>query len=270
LATFASIARNFPFVIRTLAIAQILRVRYCFGSEQISPPKESSVDNRLVRDGIAEFIGTFMLVLIGAGAVSVMNQTPPAAAVNVVIAALAHSMILVGIIASYGHISGAHVNPAVTLGLLVGRQIEIPRAVVYWVAQFAGGIVAALLLRYLFPGVTNLGQTVPASNINEIQAMIIEALLTFFLVSTVYQAAVYGKLGNVAPLAIAFTLAGCILFGGPLTGASLNPARTLGPGLVSGDMRAIVFYMIGTFGGGAIAGLVHVMVFPKDAATKKS
>jgi MIP family channel proteins len=214
------------------------------------------MDNRLIRDGIAELIGTFMLVLVGAGAV-VASQG------NVVAAALAHGLILIGIISTYGHMSGAHVNPAVTLALLVGRQIVITRAVVYWIAQFAGGIIAALVLRAVFPGANTLGQTVPAPGVTGVQVLIIEALLTFFLASTVYQAAVYGRLGNLAAIAIGFTLAGCILFGGPLTGASLNPARTLGPGLVSGNLTDVVFYMIGIFGGGAIAGLVHTTLFPK-------
>ncbi len=225
------------------------------------------MDNRLIRDGLAEFIGTFMLVLVGAGAVTMMGKTGNG---DVVIAALAHGLILIAIVSTYGHISGAHVNPAVTLGLLVGRQINILRAVVYWIAQFAGAIVAALILRFIFPDVTNLGQTVPASYISGVQAMIIEAVLTFFLVSTVYQAAVYGKLGNVAAIAIGFTLAASILFAGPLTGGSLNPARTVGPALVSGDTRDIIFYLIGIFGGGAIAGLVHILVFPKDAGVIKS
>lgn len=223
------------------------------------------MNNRLLQDGLAEFIGTFMLVLVGAGAVTILsNSGKTAVGADVVVAALAHGLILIAIIATYGHISGAHVNPAVTLGLLVGRQIEITRAVVYWIAQFAGGIVAALLLRFIFPAATNLGQTIPASGISDIQAMIIELILTFFLVSTVYQAAVYGKAGNIAAIAIGFTLAASILFGGPLTGASLNPARTLGPGLVSGNLNAIVFYLVGIFAGGALAGLVHIALFPKD------
>jgi aquaporin NIP len=183
------------------------------------------MDNRLMRDALAEFIGTFMLVLIGAGAVILLGNGVPAP-VNVVVAALAHGLILIGIIATYGHISGAHVNPAVTLALFIGKQIAAQRAAIYAIAQIAGGIVAAMVLRFLFPNATNLGQTVPASGISGIQAMIVEALLTFFLVSVVYQAAVYGKVGNIAAIAIGFTLAGCILFGGPLTGASLNPARS--------------------------------------------
>ena len=208
-----------------------------------------------------------MLVLVGAGSVTILGQNPPAA-VNVVVAALAHGLILVAIVATYGHISGAHVNPAITLALLVGRQISVSRAIVYWIAQFIGGIVAALVLRFIFPGVTNLGQTVPASGISGIQVIVIEGLLTFFLASTVYQTAVYGKLGNVAGIAIGFTLGASILFGGPLTGASLNPARTVGPAIVSGDFNDIIFYLIGIFGGGAVAGLVHTLLFPNPPASK--
>src|SRR5258708_16706773 len=208
-----------------------------------------------------------MLVLVGAGAVTIMGKSTTQVAADVIVADLAHGLILVSIIAAYGHISGAHVNPAVTFGLLVGRQITVTRAVVYWIAQFAGGILAALVLRFLFPDASNLGQTVPAANINGIQAMLIEAILTFILVSTVYQAAVYGKVGNLTPIALGLTLAGCILFGGPLTGASLNPARTLGPALVTGKFDDIVFYMIAIFGGGALAGLVQVLIFPNTITT---
>src|SRR5258707_5780559 len=150
------------------------------------------MDNQLGRDGLAEFIGTFMLVLVGAGAVTILGASKTPVAADVIVAALAHGLILVAIIATYGHISGAHVNPAVTLGLLVGRQITVTRAVVYWIAQFAGGIVAALVLRFLFPDASNLGQTVPPANINGIQPMLIEANLTFILLSTLHQAEIYG------------------------------------------------------------------------------
>jgi MIP family channel proteins len=215
---------------------------------------------RLLRDGITELIGTFMLVLVGAGAVTTATQF--SSTVAPVVVALAHGLILISIIATYGHISGAHVNPAVTLALLVGRQIDITRAVVYWITQFGGGIIAALVLRFIFPRATNLGQTVPASGIEPVQIVIIEGLLTFFLASVVYQAAVYFKVGNVAPLAIGFTLAAAILFAFPLTGGSLNPARTLGPALATGNFNNILSYLIGMFGGGAIAGLVHTRLFP--------
>jgi MIP family channel proteins len=222
--------------------------------------KETSpMRNQLLRDGLAELIGTFMLVLVGAGAVVTSSNS----SASVAIVALAHGLILVSIVSIFGHISGAHVNPAITLALLVGRQISITRAVEYWIAQFGGGILAALVLRFMSPpGAINLGQTVPGPGVSGVQAMIIEAILTFFLASAVIQTAVYGRLGHVAPIAIGFTLAAAILFAFPLTGASLNPARTLGPAIVTGNFRDIVFYLIGIFGGGAIAGLVHTFVFP--------
>jgi MIP family channel proteins len=228
--------------------------------------KETSpMRNQLLRDGLAELIGTFMLVLVGAGAVITSINSPA----SVAIVALAHGLILVSIVSIFGHISGAHVNPAITLALLVGRQINITRAVEYWIAQFGGGILAALVLRFMFPGAINLGQTVPGPGVSGVQAMVIEAILTFFLASAVYQTAVYGRLGNVAPIAIGFTLAAAILFAGPLTGASLNPARTLGPAIVTGNFRDIAFYLIGIFGGGAIAGLVHTFLFPLPTPSAK-
>jgi MIP family channel proteins len=218
------------------------------------------MNSQFSRQLAAEFIGTFALVLIGAGAVTASQGG------NVVVAALAHGLILVGLISTYGHISGAHFNPAVTLGMLIGQQIEITRAVAYWVVQVLGGIAAGLVLRFVFPGVDNLGQTVPAAGVGSIQVLVIEAILTFFLVSVIYQAAVYNKVGNIAAIAIGFTLAGCILFGGPITGASLNPARTLGPGLVTGRLTDVIFYLIGTLGGGALGGIVHVFLFPNPTS----
>jgi MIP family channel proteins len=195
-----------------------------------------------------------MLVLVGAGAGAL-------GAGGLVGVALAHGLILVAIIYTFGHISGAHVNPAVTLGLMVGGKINPVKGAIYMVAQFAGAIVAAIVLTIVLPTGTQLGATTPATGVTSIQVLLIEGLLTFFLVSTVYQAAVYEKVGPLAGIAIGFTLAGAILFGGPLTGASLNPARTLGPGLVSGNLPEIVFYLIGIFGGGALAGLLHGFFF---------
>src|SRR4051812_21675366 len=115
------------------------------------------MDNRWMREPVAEFIGTFMLVLVGAGAVTILGQSKTPVAADVIVAALAHGLILIAIISTYGHISGAHVNPAVTLALLIGRQLTITRAIFYWIAQFAGGIVAAGVLRWLFPGAQSLG-----------------------------------------------------------------------------------------------------------------
>ena len=110
------------------------------------------MNNQTLKSGLAELIGTFTLVFVGGFAV--------ASGQGVVAAALAHGLILVGIIFVYGHISGAHVNPAVTAGLLVGGKITIAKAVIYWIAQFAGGIIAAVVLNVLVPGAAKDGQTI--------------------------------------------------------------------------------------------------------------
>src|SRR5215207_264335 len=216
------------------------------------------MNNELVRASIAEFLGTFTLVFVGIAAV--------ASGQGVVVAALGHGLVLCGIIFAYGYISGAHVNPAVTAGLLVGRQITIERAVYYWIAQLIGGVVAAVLANILIPNGATDGQTIGSLTANSVwMAALFEAVLTFLLVSAVYQAAVFGKLGPLAALAIGLTLAGAILAGGTYTGASLNPARTLGPAIVAGDFSYVVPYLIGIFGGGIIAGLLHVTIFrPKE------
>jgi MIP family channel proteins len=217
------------------------------------------MNDETLRSGLAELIGTFILVFVGGFAV--------ASAQGVVVAALAHGLILVAIIYMYGHISGAHVNPAVTAGLLAGGKIDIMKAVVYWIAQFAGAIIAAVVLNILVPGAAAGGQTTGSLTTSAPwSAALFEAIMTFFLVSTVYQAAVYGKAGNVAGIAIGFTLAGSILAGGTYTGGSLNPARTLGPALVAGDLNYIVPYLVGIFAGGIIAGLVQSIVFKPGKA----
>lgn len=214
---------------------------------------------------LAEFLGTFTLVFVGAFAVAATGI--PQSSANVVVPALAHGLILVGIIFAFGHISGAHFNPAVTVGLLVGRKIDVVSAVGYIVVQFIGALVAAVMLSLLLPDRFNFGATKGLlTDSNVWQAAGIEAVLTFFLVSTIYQAAVYGKAGNNAPIAIGFTLAACIAAGGMFTGASLNPARTLGPALVAGDLSYVVPYLIGMFVGGIVAGLVHAYLLPDTSA----
>lgn len=216
------------------------------------------MNNEQMKAVLAEVIGTFILVFVGGFAV--------ASGQGVVVAALAHGLALLFIIYTYGHISGAHVNPAVTAGLLVGGHIKLDRAVYYWVAQFAGAILAAIVLNLLVTGAAKDGQTVGSLTAGAPwSAALFEAVLTFFLVSSVCQTAVFGKAGNLAGVAIGLTLAASILAGGTYTGASLNPARTLGPALVAGDLSYLVPYLVGIFAGGIVAGLVHSRVF-KSAA----
>jgi MIP family channel proteins len=211
--------------------------------------------NLQAKEFLAEFLGTFTLCFIGIASVIVS----PLVGFGIVAPALGHGLVLVGLIFAYGHISGAQFNPAVTLGLLVGGKIDAVKAGIYMVAQFAGGIVAAYLLNVLLGSeMGNFGQTAGSlTRSNVWSAAIIEGILVFFLLSVIYQGAVYGKAGNNAALAIGLTLVALIAATGGLTGASVNPARTLGAVLVSGDYSYLLPYFVGLFAGGAVAGAVH-------------
>ena len=213
--------------------------------------------NESAKAALAELIGTFMLTFIGAGAVAIGTASLTGVA-------LAHGLALVIIIFTFGHISGAHVNPAVTISLLLGGKVEVSRAALYLVAQFVGAAIAGLALGFFLPVAGGYGQTLLASDMGLAEGLILEALLTFFLVSSVYQAAVYGKAEGLAPFAIGLTLAVSILVGGPLTGASLNPARSFGPALAAGGLGTSTFwlvYVVGPLAGGLVAGALHSFVF---------
>ena len=201
----------------------------------------------------AEFIGTFALIFIGAGALAIGQA-------NLLSVALAHGLVIVAFAYAYGHISGTHINPAVTLGLLIAGEIEFVAAIGYWIVQFFGGILGALVLNAVLPSPGDLGVTILGENVTPVQGLVVEIVLTFFLVNTIFNTAVSGKAGNFAGLAIGLTLVPCILMGGPLTRASLNPARTLGPAIVSGNYADIWLYFVGPFVGGILAALLYIGV----------
>ena len=202
---------------------------------------------------IVEFVGTFALIFIGAGALAIGSA-------NLVGVALAHGLVIVAFVYAYGHISGTHINPAVTLGLLIAGEIEFVAAIGYWVVQFLGGILGAVLLNVLLPDPGDLGVTILAEGVTPVQGLVIEIVLTFFLVNTIFNTAVSGKAGNFAGLAIGLTLVLAILMGGPLTRASLNPARTLGPAIVSGNYADIWLYFVGPFIGAILAAFLYIGV----------
>lgn len=207
----------------------------------------------------AEFIGTFSLIFIGAGAAAVSG--------NLVAVALAHGLVVMAFAYAYGNISGTHINPAVTIGLLVGGQIKFGTAIGYIVVQFIGGIAGASALFYVVGGEGSVGATVPAEGVGVGQTFVLEVILTFLLVNSIYHAAVSGKAGNLAPVAIGLTLAACIAMGGPLTGASLNPARSLGPALFSDAPTAISslwIYFVACPLGGILAAVVHRFLTSED------
>ena len=206
----------------------------------------------------AEFVGTFALIFIGAGAGAI-------GAGGLVGVALAHGLVLLAVAAAYGPISGAHINPAVTIALWFGRQIKAAEAVGYIVVQVLGGIAGAFVLRFVLGGAgSGLGATVLAGSVSSTQGVVVEAVLTFLFVNTIYNTAVSGKAGNQAPVAIGLTLAFCILMGGPLTGASLNPARTIGPAIASGNYTDMWVYLVGPVLGGLAAALLYDRVLKRS------
>jgi aquaporin Z len=195
----------------------------------------------------AEFVGTFALVFIGAGSAAL-------GAVGVEGVALAHGLTLMAMVYAFGSLSGAHVNPAVTFGLWLRSELDVSEAVGYWLVQLLGGIVAGFALLFVFGGPTNnLGATLLSSGVSPLRGLFLEAILTFFLVTSVLRSAVHGHAGNAMGAAIGLTLAAAILIGGPLTGASLNPARTLGPAVAAGQFADLWLYFVGPLAGGAIA-----------------
>jgi aquaporin Z len=215
--------------------------------------------SRLSTSLVAELIGTFALIFVGAGSVALSS--------HLVGIALAHGLVVLGFAYAYGHISGTHINPAVTLGVWAAGKIDAMRAVAYIVVQFAGGILGALALRWVLGGTTTgLGATRLAQNLDlhgtpytvtPAVGLFVEAVLTFFLVNAVMNAGISGKATIPGGLAIGLTLTFCILMGGPLTGASLNPARTLGPALAAGIYDDLWVYFVGPVAGGVVAGLLY-------------
>jgi aquaporin Z len=216
------------------------------------------------KPALAELIGTFTLVLIGAGAGT------QAAAGGLVGVAFAHGLALMVIVYAWGSISGAHVNPAVTLGVLASGRMSVPKAVSYWVAQFLGAIAAAYLLQW-FVGVDSaLGATVGSltpgqlgagESASALKVIVLEGVLTFFLVIAVFASGIHGRNGNMAGIAIGLVLTMDILAGGPLTGASMNPARTLGPAVATGDLNYVWMYFVGPLAGGVAAALLYDKFF---------
>ncbi len=216
----------------------------------------------------AEFIGTFGLVFIGGGAV-VVNEAR-SGALGLTGVALANAMVLAIMVTALMRISGAHFNPAVTLGLWLNNKIDAKNAGAYVATQLLAAIIAALLVRALLPSVageiTGYGTPRIAGDVDIIQAILIEAILTFFLVSAVFGTAVSSEApSGIGGFGIGLVLLFGILVGGPLTGAAMNPARAFGPALVAGEWVGQAAFWIGPLLGGAAAALVWGKVLlPKD------
>ena len=203
---------------------------------------------------LAEFIGTFSLIFIGAGAGAIGVG-------GLIGVALAHGLVLVSMAYAYGSISGTHINPAVTLAVALSGRIKWMDALGYWMAQLAGGIFGAGALFVVLGGAgSGLGATVPAAGVGAGQAIMLEAVLTFLLVNVILHTTEKKTATPFAGLAIGLTLVAAILMGGPLTGASLNPARTLGPALFTNGLGDVWIYVLGPALGAALAAWVYKLL----------
>jgi len=215
------------------------------------------------RQFLAEFVGTFALIFVGIGAIKTAGYDTLAVAV-------AHGLTIGAFVSATMHISGGQLNPAVTFGLLCGGHMTFLNAVRYWVAQCLGGIAAALICLGLFGrDVVVNGTPQLAINLSPGQGILVEAILTFFLVFVVYGTAVDERgPRRVAGLVIGSTITLDILFGGPLTGAAMNPARVFGPAVAASFWKAHYVYWIGPLLGGALGGLVYrALIERKPVAT---
>jgi len=221
----------------------------------------------LTRRLTAEALGTFGLVFVGA-AVVVVNGGFPNSGIGLIGIAFAHATVLSVMITATMTISGGHLNPAVTIGLLLGRRIDPLSAAGYIAAQLAAACLAALLVKLLLPApaVRNamLGVPVIASSVSLGQAIGIELVLTFFLMSAVFGTAMSPDAPRVAGFGIGLVLLFDILVGGPLTGAAMNPARAFGPAVVSGEWVGHLVYWIGPVAGALLAAVLwEFLLLPK-------
>jgi aquaporin Z len=212
-----------------------------------------------LRRGVAEFIGTFALIFVAAGGAAYARSP--------IDLALANGLVIAVMVSAFGFISGGHFNPAVTLGFLVTRRIAPVLAVLYWVVQFGGAILAALLLKWVLASgaedAAKLGVPSLGSGISSGAAVVVEAVLTFFLVWVIFATAVdpRGSFQQIAGLAIGFTIAFDVLMAYGLTGAAMNPARAFGPQLGGNHWEHFWIWYIGPFAGGVIAASLYELLY---------
>src|SRR5436190_13677601 len=206
----------------------------------------------------AEFLGTFTLCFIGQGAICAQQLMGASGLLSI---ALAHGLALLVMISALGAVSGGHFNPAVTFGFFVTGRQTLRSTLSYWVSQLLGAIVASYLLRAVFPErvwqAVHLGAAGLHPSVGPLAALLLEAIMTFLLVTAVWGTAVDARGPHIGGIAIGLSVTMDILIGGPLTGAAMNPARAFGPALVANAWAAHWIYWVGPLLGGAAAALAY-------------
>ena len=224
----------------------------------------SSTSDPILPAALAELVGTFILVFGGtAVAVGAILSLPTAGgAYGSLAIALAFGLALAAVVAAIGHVSGAHVNPAVTLGLAAIGQFPWKSVLPYLGAQLVGAVLGAVGTWIAFGGPgrseAKLAATYPAQGVGDFQAFLLEILITFILVFVVVSVATDGRApAAIAPIAVGFALAVGVFIAGPVTGGAVNPVRALGPMLVAGDLTGVWLYILGPIIGGVLAALLY-------------
>ena len=209
-----------------------------------------------LRPLLAEAIGTFALVFAGCGAIMVEAKTEQLGQVGI---AITFGLVIMVMIYAVGHISGAHFNPAVTFAFALTRHFPWPRVGAYWAAQLAGALAAALLLRASLGDIADVGATLPSGS--DRQSFLWEVVLTFFLMFVILSVATDTRaVGEAAAIAVGGTVGLDAMFGGPISGASMNPARSLGPAIAAADFTSIWIYLTAPLLGAALGALAYQFV----------
>ena len=191
---------------------------------------------------LSEFLGTYILVFAGTGAIIVETLTGSLGHIGI---ALTFGMVVIAMIYSFGHISGAHLNPAVTISFAVMNEFNWNEVLPYILAQLSGAILSSLTLLLMFGNIANLGATLP--KFGEAQTFVMEFILTFILMLVISLSAVHSKaVKSFAGISIGFTVGLEAMFGGPISGASMNPARSIAPAIVSGNIDSLWIYVLAT------------------------
>ena len=206
--------------------------------------------NSFMKKYVAEILGTFAMVFCGTGAIIINQQTN--GAITHVGVAITFGLIVMAMIYALGNISGAHLNPAVTIAFTLAKKFEVKQVAPYIISQIVGAFLASLVLKYLFPTNEFLGATIPSGT--ALQSFILEFILTFFLMLVIINVATGSKeQGMFAGLAIGSTVLLEAMFAGPICGASMNPVRSLAPAIVSGHIEHLWVYISATILGAALA-----------------
>ena len=214
----------------------------------------------------AEALGTFALVFFGAGAIMVAAEHGSFGQLGI---AIAFGLVITTMIYALGHISGAHLNPAVSFGFALSRHFPWSHVGAYWIAQCFGAIVAALLLRASLGDTADVGATQPSGS--NAQSFLWEVVLTFFLMLVIMAVATDTRaVGEAAAIAVGGTVGLCALVGGPVSGASMNPARSLGPALAAGELGALWIYLIAPLIGAALGALAYQLLRGEPAGMARA